>query len=54
MVRIENNLCIKAYKLLKKTFHNLPAIKMAFAQSNSNGAGLGEAARCSFYFKVIE
>ena len=38
---IENNLCIKAYKLLKKDFPQLPAIKMHLHKAIPMGAGLG-------------
>ncbi|MEO6894526.1 MAG: 4-(cytidine 5'-diphospho)-2-C-methyl-D-erythritol kinase [Ginsengibacter sp.] len=36
-----NNLCIKAYELLKKDFPNLPGIKMHLHKSIPVGAGLG-------------
>ena len=37
----ENNLCIKAYKLLKKDFPELPCIKMHLHKAIPMGAGLG-------------
>ncbi len=36
-----NNLCIKAYQLLKKDFRDLPAIKMHLHKHIPMGAGLG-------------
>lgn len=38
---LENNLCIKAYQLLKKKFPQLPAIKMHLLKNIPIGAGLG-------------
>jgi len=37
----EKNLCIKAYRLLKKDFPNLPAVQMHLHKSIPMGAGLG-------------
>lgn len=37
----ENNLCIKAYHLLKKDFPSLPNIKMHLHKAIPSGAGLG-------------
>lgn len=37
----ENNLCIKAYKLLKKDFSQLPSIKMHLHKAIPIGGGLG-------------
>ena len=37
----ENNLCIKAYHLLKKDFSELPSIKMHLHKAIPMGAGLG-------------
>ena len=37
----DNNLCIKAYYLLKKDFPNLPSIKMHLHKNIPMGAGLG-------------
>ena len=37
----ENNLCIKAYQLLKKDFHRIPAVKMHLHKAIPIGAGLG-------------
>lgn len=38
---VENNLCIKAYRLLKKDFAALPHIKMHLHKAIPSGAGLG-------------
>jgi len=38
---IQNNLCVKAYQLLKKDFPSLPAIKMHLHKTIPMGAGLG-------------
>lgn len=38
---IQNNLCVKAYQLLKKDFPKLPAIKMHLHKEIPMGAGLG-------------
>lgn len=37
----DNNLCVKAYRLLKKDFPSLPAIKMHLHKAIPMGAGLG-------------
>ncbi len=37
----ENNLCIKAFNLLKKDFSNLPAVKIHLHKNIPIGAGLG-------------
>jgi 4-diphosphocytidyl-2-C-methyl-D-erythritol kinase len=37
----ENNLCVQAYHLLKKDFHQLPAIDMHLHKTIPLGAGLG-------------
>lgn len=37
----QNNLCIKAYHLLKKDFTNLPSVKMHLHKNIPMGAGLG-------------
>lgn len=37
----ENNLCIKAYHILKKDYPNLPSIKMHLHKAIPMGAGLG-------------
>jgi 4-diphosphocytidyl-2-C-methyl-D-erythritol kinase len=39
--KAENNLCIKAYHLLKKDFPNLPHVQMHLHKSIPMGAGLG-------------
>jgi 4-diphosphocytidyl-2-C-methyl-D-erythritol kinase len=36
-----NNLCIKAYQLLKKDFSELPSIKMHLHKHIPMGAGIG-------------
>src|SRR5690348_10221621 len=38
---IKNNLCLKAYELLKKDFAHLPKIKMHLHKTIPVGAGLG-------------
>ena len=38
---IQNNLCVKAYQLLKKDFPEIPAIKMHLHKEIPMGAGLG-------------
>lgn len=38
---INNNLCLKAYQLLKKDFQDLPEIKMQLHKTIPAGAGLG-------------
>jgi 4-diphosphocytidyl-2-C-methyl-D-erythritol kinase len=38
---IEENICAKAYRLLKKDFHDLPAVKMHLHKVIPLGAGLG-------------
>ncbi|HEV8081431.1 MAG TPA: 4-(cytidine 5'-diphospho)-2-C-methyl-D-erythritol kinase [Chitinophagaceae bacterium] len=40
-VNTEDNLCIKAYNLLKQNFTNLPSVKMHLHKSIPIGAGLG-------------
>ncbi len=37
----ENNLCVKAYRLLKKDYPHLPAVKMHLHKTIPMGAGLG-------------
>jgi 4-diphosphocytidyl-2-C-methyl-D-erythritol kinase len=39
--KAENNLCIKAYHLLKKDFPQIPAVKMHLHKAIPMGAGLG-------------
>lgn len=39
--KIENNLCLKAFQLLKKDFPQLPEIKIHLHKSIPTGAGLG-------------
>ena len=38
---VENNLCVKAYRLLKKDFPQLPTVQMHLHKSIPIGAGLG-------------
>jgi 4-diphosphocytidyl-2-C-methyl-D-erythritol kinase len=39
--KISNNLCMKAYKLLKKDFPSLPHVRMHLHKTIPSGAGLG-------------
>lgn len=51
---IENNLCIKAYHLLKKDFTSLPSIKMHLHKNIPIGAGLGGgSADCAFTLVLL-
>ena len=50
----EKNLCIKAYRLLKKDFPDLPGIKMHLHKSIPPGAGLGgSSSDGAFSLKLI-
>jgi 4-diphosphocytidyl-2-C-methyl-D-erythritol kinase len=50
----EDNLCIKAYHLLKKDFPNLPNIKLHLHKVIPTGAGLGGgSANAAFTLKLI-
>ncbi len=51
---ISNNLCIKAYKLLKRDFPSLPHVQMHLHKSVPTGAGLGAgSADAAFTLKLL-
>lgn len=50
----EDNLCIRAYRLLQKDFPNLPAVKMHLHKVVPMGAGLGGgSANAAFMLKLL-
>jgi len=52
--KTEDNLCIKAYQLLKKDFPGLPAVKLHLHKTIPPGAGLGGgSADAAFTLKLV-